>query len=94
MRGYYYFNLVRWFGGVPKILRVPVNAEDANSDPVFQTRASVADIYDVIKTDMQFAVDNLPLRTQTQAGRISKRRSTGHVVKVYLYLKDAKKLIS
>lgn len=88
IRGYYYFNLVRWFGGVPKILRVPVNAEDANSDPVFQTRASVAEIYDVIKTDMQFAVDNLPLRAQTQAGRISKGTAQAMLSKVYLYLKD------
>ncbi|MCP9768309.1 RagB/SusD family nutrient uptake outer membrane protein [Lacihabitans sp. LS3-19] len=87
IRGYYYFNLVRWFGGVPKILRVPANAEDANNDPVFQTRASVDDIYKVIVEDMQYAVDNLPLRGNTQAGRISKGTAQAMLAKVYLYLK-------
>ena len=31
LRGYYYFNLVRYFGGVPAVLRVPESAADANS---------------------------------------------------------------
>ena len=40
LRGYLYFNLVRMYGGVPLVLRVPVDADDANSDPAFQTRAA------------------------------------------------------
>jgi hypothetical protein len=88
IRAYYYFNLVRWFGGVPKILRVPANAEDANNDPVFQTRASAADVYKVIVEDLQFAVNKLPLRGQTQAGRISKGTAQALLSKVYLYQKN------
>lgn len=91
IRGYYYFNLVRWFGGVPKILRVPANAADANNDPVFQTRASVDEIYQVIISDLQFGVDNLPLRNQTQAGRIAKGTAQAMLAKVYMYRKDWQK---
>ncbi|MGB4960963.1 MAG: RagB/SusD family nutrient uptake outer membrane protein, partial [Saprospiraceae bacterium] len=40
IRGYYYFNLVRYFGGVPAVLRVPESADDANKDDKFQTRAT------------------------------------------------------
>src|SRR5580704_11485120 len=45
IRGYLYFNLVRMFGGVPLILRVPKDANDANTDPVFQTRATDTAVY-------------------------------------------------
>ncbi len=33
LRGYLYFNLVRMYGGVPLVLRVPIDGKDANSDP-------------------------------------------------------------
>ena len=41
LRGCFYFNLVRYFGGVPLLNGVPA-AADANN-PALQTRASVAD---------------------------------------------------
>ena len=63
--GYYYFNLVRYFGGVPAVIRVPESAADANNDDAFWTRASVDDIYKIIIDDMQFAVDNTPVRSAT-----------------------------
>ena len=53
LRGLYYFNLVRFFGGVPKITNVPLPSE-GNSDAL-NTRASVAEIYAVIIDDLQFA---------------------------------------
>ena len=43
LRGLYYFNLVRFFGGVPKITNVPLPSE-GNSDAL-NTRATAADIY-------------------------------------------------
>lgn len=86
IRAYYYFNLVRWFGGVPKVLRVPLNVQDANSDPAFQTRATPQEIYQVIEEDLQFGIDNLPLRRQTQAGRMSKGTAQALLAKVSLYL--------
>jgi len=86
IRGYYYFNLVRWFGGVPKVLRVPLNVQDANSDPAFQTRATAEEIYQVIEEDLQFGIDHLPLRRQTQAGRMSKGTAQALLAKVSLYV--------
>ncbi|RFS14146.1 RagB/SusD family nutrient uptake outer membrane protein [Emticicia sp. C21] len=91
IRGYYYFNLVRWFGAVPKITRVPKDASDANNDPVFQTRASVDEIYQLITDDLQFGADNLPLKTQTGPGRISKGTAQAMLAKVYMYRKQWQK---
>ena len=61
LRGFYYFNLVRLFGGVPMVIRVP-DPSEGNSDE-FQTKASREDIYKVIIDDLQFATTNLPLKS-------------------------------
>ncbi|WP_083320720.1 RagB/SusD family nutrient uptake outer membrane protein [Hymenobacter glacialis] len=88
LRGYFYFNLVRLFGGVPKLDRVP-QASEINSAE-FQTRASAADIYAFIIEDLRFAVDNLPQKgdPQTQTGRANKAAAQGMLAKVYLYQKN------
>ncbi|HEX8505578.1 MAG TPA: RagB/SusD family nutrient uptake outer membrane protein [Hymenobacter sp.] len=86
LRGYFYFNLVRLFGGVPKLDRVPL-ASELNS-PEFQTRASAADIYTFLIADLQFAVDNLPLKGATETGRATKAAAQGMLAKVYLYQKN------
>jgi hypothetical protein len=92
LRGLYYFNLVRAFGGVPKVIRTPEPTE-VNSDE-FQTRASAADIYNVIITDLQFAVDNLPMKgdAATQVGRANKGAAQSFLAKVYLYQKNWQKV--
>jgi len=91
LRGLYYFNLVRMFGGVPKVIRVPLPSE-GNSDE-FQTRASAADIYNVIKDDLQYGVDNLPIKGDagSSTGRATKGAAQALLSKVYLYLKDYQK---
>jgi tetratricopeptide (TPR) repeat protein len=89
LRGYFYFNLVRLFGGVPKLDRVP-QASEIN-DPEFQRRASAADIYAFIISDLQFAADNLPLKGATETGRATKAAAQGLLAKVYLYQKDYQK---
>ncbi|TDH23067.1 RagB/SusD family nutrient uptake outer membrane protein [Segetibacter sp. 3557_3] len=93
LRGFYYFNLVRAFGGVPKVVRVPEPAE-VNSDE-FQTRASVADIYAVILEDLQFAVDNLSVKgtAGTQLGRATKGAAQSYLAKVYMYQKNWQKTL-
>lgn len=88
IRGYYYFNLVRFFGGVPKVVRVPKDAQDANTDPAFQTRASVDTIYNVITQDLQFAAANLPLRAQSAVGHANKGSAQALLAKTYLYRKN------
>ncbi len=91
LRGLYYFNLVRCFGEVPKVVRYPKPSE-LNSDE-FQTRASAADIYSVIEEDLQFAVDHLPLKgdATTQTGRANKGAAESYLAKVYLYQKNYQK---
>lgn len=93
LRGYYYFNLVRYFGGVPAVLRVPDSAEDANKDEKFQTRASKEEIYEVIKADLEFAAANTPLRNLTAKGRINKGTAQAMLAKVYMYEKNWQKVL-
>lgn len=88
IRGYYYFNLVRMFGKVPKVVRVPKDAQDANTDPAFQTRAPVDTIYNVITQDLQYAIDNLPLRAQAAVGHANKGAAQALLAKTYLYRKN------
>ncbi|MDJ1483870.1 RagB/SusD family nutrient uptake outer membrane protein [Cytophagaceae bacterium YF14B1] len=92
IRGYYYFNLVRLFGKVPKVLRVPKDAQDANTDPEFQTRASVDTIYNVIIQDLQFAANNLPLRSNASVGHVDKGAAQTLLAKVYMYRKEWQKV--
>lgn len=88
IRGYIYFNLVRMFGGVPLVLRVPRDAQDANSDPAFQTRADIALVYDSIERDMQYAIDNLPLKSQSVTGHVNKGTAQAMLAKVFMYQGD------
>lgn len=87
IRGYFYFNMVRMFGDVPLVLRVPRDLEDAANDPSFVTRVSSAIVYDSIARDLQFAVDNLPVRTQSAAGHVNKGTAQTLLAKVYMYQK-------
>ena len=93
LRGLYYFNLVRFFGGVPKITFAPLPSE-GNSDAL-NTRASIAEIYNVIIDDLQFAADKLPLKgdAATQTGRANKGAAQSYLAKVYLYQKNWQKVL-
>ncbi|MBK8844330.1 MAG: RagB/SusD family nutrient uptake outer membrane protein [Saprospiraceae bacterium] len=87
-RGYYYFNLVRWFGGVPKVLKVPLDAYEANNDPVYQTRATPDEIYALIIEDLTFAKENLLIKGVMPVGRVTKGTATAMLAKVYLTRKN------
>jgi len=88
IRGMYYFNLVRLFGGVPKIIVVPKATEVNNAE--FQTRATREEIYEVIKSDLQFGIDNLPQKGEAGSvvGRSTKGAAQGLLAKVHLYQKN------
>jgi starch-binding outer membrane protein, SusD/RagB family len=87
IRGYLYFNLVRMFGGVPLVLSVPNGPKD--QDSLFFTRASDSVVYNTaIIPDLQFAVNNLPLKGQVQTGRATKGAAETLLAKVYMYLKN------
>lgn len=89
LRAYFYFNLVRLYGGVPLLDKVPTPAE-ANQDK-YQTRSSADDIYKFIISDLDFAVANLPLKTATDVGRANKSAAQALEAKVYLYMKNYQK---
>ncbi|HRJ31264.1 MAG TPA: RagB/SusD family nutrient uptake outer membrane protein [Cyclobacteriaceae bacterium] len=89
LRGYLYFNLVRMYGGVPLVLRVPNDATDANTDPAFQTRATVEAVYENIVQDLQFAVDNLQLKGARPPGHATKGAAQSLLAKVYMYKASA-----
>lgn len=91
LRGLYYFNLVRYFGGVPKIDRV-LTPEEANSDAA-QTRASREEIYALINADLEFAAANLPMKGEEGAtmGRATKGAAQAFLAKAYLYQKNYQK---
>lgn len=55
LRAFFYFDLVRWFGKVP-VIDHPVSPEEALQIP----RSAVADVYNLIMADLQFAGTNLP----------------------------------
>ncbi|SNC61496.1 Starch-binding associating with outer membrane [Hymenobacter gelipurpurascens] len=86
LRGYFYFNMVRLFGGVPKLDKVQPASEINN--PALQQRATAAEIYQLIIDDLQFAVDNLPLKGATETGRATKAAAQAMLAKVYLYQKN------
>lgn len=86
LRAYFYFNLVRLYGGVPLLDRVPATSE-INS-PEFQRRATAEQIYQLIVSDLQFAVDNLALKAATQTGRATKGAAQAMLAKVYLYQRN------
>ncbi|MBA4166275.1 MAG: RagB/SusD family nutrient uptake outer membrane protein [Chitinophagaceae bacterium] len=92
IRGMYYFNLVRLFGGVPKLIRVPT-ASEFNSDE-FQTRVSKDEIYTIITDDLQYGVDSLPEKGDgaTQVGRATKGAAESFLAKVYMYKGDWQKV--
>lgn len=84
-RGFFYFNLVKAFGGVPLMLTIPQPGE------YNKPRASVDEVYDEIVKDLTYAAENLPTRQQWGAenlGRVTKGTAEGLLAKVYLFRQD------
>jgi hypothetical protein len=88
LRGMFYFNLVRIFGGVPLLERVPDPSEVSQAQ--FTKRSTAAEIYQFVINDLSFAAENLPViaRGSNDAGRASKGAAQALLAKVYLYNKD------
>ncbi|MDT0650592.1 RagB/SusD family nutrient uptake outer membrane protein [Autumnicola edwardsiae] len=78
-----YFYLVRIFGSVP----ILADNTDYVLEPVV-ARNPVEDVYEFIKRDYQFAIENLYDRTtdtDIQAGRVSSNSAKAALSKIYLY---------
>ncbi|MBR6283125.1 MAG: RagB/SusD family nutrient uptake outer membrane protein [Muribaculaceae bacterium] len=84
MRAYYYFRLVRVFGGMPLITYVVDSSNKFNF-----TRASQLDTYAFIIQDLEAAVNALPLKSKYAAadmGRATRGTAQAMLLKANLYL--------
>lgn len=86
LRAYYYWNLVRCFGGVPKVTKNIETQEDiANAN----VRASAEEIYSFIRQDLTDAMSVLPASYGADdLGRPTRGAAMGLLAKVALYQKD------
>ena len=80
LRGYFYFELVRNFGGVPLITTF-ANPEDVQGI----TRASTEEVYAFVEKDLLAAAEILPERSESEVGRATRGAALGLLGKVYLY---------
>ncbi|WP_448699225.1 RagB/SusD family nutrient uptake outer membrane protein [Mucilaginibacter sp. AW1-3] len=77
LRAYYYFQMVQQFGGIPIVLH---SSTSVQTDFV---RASVADVYNVIIADLQYAKNNLTA-TNADQGRATSGAAQHFLAKAYL----------
>jgi hypothetical protein len=85
LRAYFYFNLVRGWGGVP-LITAPLTPEEYD-----QERASADAVYAQIITDLEFAAEHLPLKSVYQPpdlGRATRGAAEAMLARVYLYLEE------
>ncbi len=86
MRAYYYFRLVRIYGGVPYVDKVI-----ENSDNWKQPRATAEEIYNHIIDDLKLAEGLLWNKSQyadADLGRATKGAAQAMLLKTYLYMHD------
>lgn len=86
LRAYFYWNLLRTFGGVPIITKVLESETEIESAT---NRASAAEVYAYIENDLTDAITKLPLVVPpAENGRVSKGAAEALLAKVYLYEKN------
>lgn len=86
LRAFYYFNLVRLFGGVPLIIKQVSSQDDAQ-----QPRASFQDTYAQIKKDLDSAIALLPF-SYSGAANLEVGRATSYsamALKTLVYLETS-----
>ncbi len=83
MRALFYFDLVRMFGGVPKITSL-LSVDESRATP----RATEDEIYALVIEDLKAAIPLLPAKEGIATGRASKSAAVGLLGKVYVYRKD------
>jgi hypothetical protein len=84
MRGFYYFTLVRLFGGVPLLLK-----ETTSLNNLQVSRATAEEVYAQVIKDFSEAEAVLPLTyTGADKGRATKGAATAFLAKVYLTRED------
>ena len=82
MRGFYYFYLMTYYGGVPI-----VNQETRDNTI---TRSSVEDVAALIEADWLYAQENIIDEKMNHNGRAGQLTATAYLAKLHLYLASAK----
>ena len=81
IRALSYFDLVRYFGGVP-LIEKPLSISEANT----QTKASISDVYDFIINDLTNAISLLPdVKPSELPDRATASAARGFLGKVYVF---------
>ncbi|BDD08224.1 hypothetical protein FUAX_06560 [Fulvitalea axinellae] len=83
-RAYWYYNLVRLFGDVPLVTKVL----STGSEELYLPRTTRTDVIDFALQDLEYAVANLPERSDLKAselGRVTKGAANALMAKVALF---------
>lgn len=80
LRAYYQFELVKWFGPIPLKGDVRFALGDETSLP----RASVAEVFAAIESDLELAIPDLAV-TAPQVGRVSRGAAQALLGKAYVF---------
>jgi tetratricopeptide (TPR) repeat protein len=83
LRALFYFDLVRYFGGVPLYLNAVQGASDA-----YVKRSSAEEVYKAILDDLEDAITKLPLVSFPQSGRATQGAAKMLLADVYLTQKN------
>jgi hypothetical protein len=78
LRAFYYFQLARFYGGVPII------TEDTNLNEFRNIRSTLAETYERIVSDLKVAEENMPVINEP--GRATKYAAKSYLAKVYLQM--------
>lgn len=82
-RAFFYFDLVRGYGGVPKLV---------TTEPVVLPRSTKEEIFALIEEDLLFAISALPEKSQysglSNLGRATKGAAKALLARVYLFKRD------
>ncbi len=82
LRGLYYFELVRLFGGVP-LFDKPITSAEQNQ---FKPRSTAEEVYAFIEADLKAAATNLPVKGGERfQGAATSGAALALLTKVYLY---------
>ncbi|PWJ41914.1 RagB/SusD family nutrient uptake outer membrane protein [Sediminitomix flava] len=90
LRAFFYFELVRMWGGVPLITEPIASPSEIPSGE----RATAAQIYAQIDADLMDAVDDLPTKSGTVEGRVTKGLAQTLLAKSKLYQEDYASVIA
>ena len=91
MRAYFYFLLVRYFGGVPLVVKQTTSLENLKIP-----RNSEEEVYQQIISDLEEASANLPTKSQyttADFGRATKVAALSLLAKVYLTREEWQKVV-